>query len=126
MARDVTLLAQTELGEVTEGRPGGSSSMPHKRNPIAAVSALAAAAQAPGLVATLLAAMPQELQRAAGGWHAEWRPLRDLLVATGSAAAWLRACLEGLVVHPDRMRANLPPGPVDVGGAGELVDRVLS
>jgi 3-carboxy-cis,cis-muconate cycloisomerase len=126
VARDVTLLAQTEIGEVAEGRPGGSSSMAHKRNPIAAVSTLAATAQAPGLVATLLATMPQELQRAAGGWHAEWRPLRDLLVATGSAAAWLRDCLEQLVVHPDRMRANLPPGPVDAGCAGELVDRALS
>ena len=122
-ARDVTLLAQTEVGEVSEGRPGGSSSMPHKRNPVAAVSVLAAAAQAPGLVATLLAAMPQELQRAAGGWHAEWRPLRELLITTGSAAAWLRECLAHLVVHPDRMRANLPPGPADVGFAGELVDR---
>jgi len=126
VARDVTLLAQTEVGEVTEGRPGGSSSMPHKRNPVAAVSALAGAAQAPGLVATLLAAMPQELQRAAGGWHAEWRPLRELLTATGSAAAWLHDCLENLVVHPDRMRANLSPGPADTGCAGQLVDRALS
>src|SRR6266545_3346051 len=81
--------------------------MPHKRNPVAAVSTLAAAAQVPGLVATLLAAMPHELQRAAGAWHAEWRPLRELLTATGSAAAWLRDCLENLVVHPDRMRAHL-------------------
>jgi 3-carboxy-cis,cis-muconate cycloisomerase len=125
VARDVTLLAQTEIGELAEGKPGGSSSMPHKRNPVAAVSTLAAAAQAPGLVATLLAAMPQELQRAAGGWHAEWRPLRELLTATGSAAAWLRDCLENLVVYPDRMRANLPPGPVDTGHAAELVDRAL-
>ena len=69
--------------------------------------------------------MPQELQRAAGGWHAEWRPLRELLVATGSAAAWLRDCLENLVVHPDRMRANLSPGPVDTGFAAALVDRAL-
>jgi 3-carboxy-cis,cis-muconate cycloisomerase len=125
VARDVTLLAQSEVGEVSEGQPGGSSSMAHKRNPVAAVSALAGAAQAPGLVATLLAAMPQELQRAAGGWHAEWRPLRELLVATGSAAAWLRDCLENLVVHPDRMRANLPPGPVDTGFAAALVDGAL-
>jgi 3-carboxy-cis,cis-muconate cycloisomerase len=126
VARDVTLLAQTELGEVAEGRPGGSSSMPHKRNPVAAVSALAGAAQAPGLVGTLLTAMPQELQRAAGGWHAEWRPLRDLLIATGSAAAWLHDCLDHLVVHPTRMRANLPPGPPDTGHAGLLVDRALT
>ncbi len=125
VARDVTLLAQTELGEVSEGRPGGSSSMAHKRNPVAAVCALAAGAQAPGLVATLLAVMPQELQRAAGGWHAEWRPLRELLTATGSAVAWLRDCLDHLVVHPDRMRARLPARPVDIGRAGELVDRAL-
>ncbi len=125
VARDVTLLAQTEVGEVGEGRPGGSSSMPHKRNPVAAVSTLAAAAQVPGLVATLLAAMPHELQRAAGAWHAEWRPLRELLTATGSAAAWLRDCLENLVVHPDRMRAHLGTGPVDVGHAPALVDRTV-
>ena len=81
--------------------------MAHKHNPVAAVSALACAAQAPGLVATLLAAMVQEHQRGAGAWHAEWRPLRELLVATGSAASWVRACLTGLVVHPDVMRATL-------------------
>jgi 3-carboxy-cis,cis-muconate cycloisomerase len=69
--------------------------------------------------------MPQELQRAAGGWHAEWRPLRELLTATGSAAAWLCDCLRNLVVHPDRMRTNLPSGEVDTGHAGELVDRAL-
>src|SRR5262249_35152787 len=126
VARDVTLLAQTELGEVAEGRPGGSSSMPHKHNPVAAVCALAGAAQAPGLVATLLAAMPQELQRAAGGWHPEWRPMRELLTATGSATAWLRECLAGLIVRPERMRANLPPGPADTGYAGELVDQALA
>ena len=81
--------------------------MPHKQNPVAAVSALACAAQAPGLVATMLTAMVHEHERAAGSWHAEWRPLRELLVATGSAVAWLRECLENLVVHEDAMRANL-------------------
>jgi 3-carboxy-cis,cis-muconate cycloisomerase len=58
-------------------------------------------------VATLLAAMAQEHERAAGAWHAEWRPFSDLLCATGSAAAWLRESLEGLRVDPERMRANL-------------------
>ena len=101
------LLAQTEVGEVREAAPGGSSSMPHKRNPVAAISARACARQAPGLVATLLAAMEQEHERAAGAWHAEWAPLRSLLIATGSAAAWLRTCLEGLEVDAERMRANL-------------------
>jgi 3-carboxy-cis,cis-muconate cycloisomerase len=107
-ARDVTLLAQTEVGEVREGGPGGgSSTLPHKRNPIAAVSAVASAARAPGLVATILGAMVHEHERAAGAWQAEWRPLNDLLMAVGSAAAWLRDCLENLEVDPQRMRANL-------------------
>ena len=100
-ARDVTLLAQTEVGEVREGRGGGSTSMPHKHNPVAAVSALGCAQQAPGLVATLLAAMVQEHERAAGAWHSEWRPLTELLTAVGSGAAWLRESLEGLEVDAD-------------------------
>jgi 3-carboxy-cis,cis-muconate cycloisomerase len=134
VARDVTLLSQNEVGEVSEGTPGGSTAMAHKRNPIAAVSALAAAAQAPGLVATLLAAAVQEHQRAAGGWHAEWRPQRELLVSVGSAAAWLRTCLSGLVVHTDVLRANLDRagwhaerGAQDpLGSAGHFVDAALA
>jgi 3-carboxy-cis,cis-muconate cycloisomerase len=130
IARDVTLLAQSEVGEVAEDAPGGSSSMPHKRNPVAAISALAAAMQAPGLVSTLLANMIQEHERAAGAWQAEWRPLRELLIACGSAAAWTRACLTGLTVHPEALSANLAAlagrSGVDLGAAGELVDRVLA
>jgi len=132
VARDVTLLAQNEVGEVAEGAPGGSSAMAHKRNPVAAVSAAACAAQAPGLVATMLAAMPHEHERAAGAWHAEWRPLPQLLVAVGSSAAWLRDCLEHLVVDPAAMRRNLDAllrvlgeAEPDVGSAGALVDRAL-
>jgi 3-carboxy-cis,cis-muconate cycloisomerase len=108
-ARDLALLAQTEIAEVREGGPrrGGSTAMPHKRNPVAAVSASACAARAPGLVATLLSCMVQEHQRAAGAWHAEWRPLVELLIAVGSAAAWLRDALEHLEVDAPRMRANL-------------------
>jgi len=109
VARDITLLAQTEVGEVSEGVEGrgGSSTMPHKRNPVAAVAVIAAATAVPGLVATLLTAMSQEHERAAGAWHAEWRPCTQLLRATGSAAAWLRDSVGNLRVHPDRMRANL-------------------
>ena len=108
VARDLVLLAQTEVGEVAEGGDGGgSSTLPHKHNPIAAVSAAAAAAQAPGLVATLLTAMAHEHQRAAGNWHAEWQPLRALLTATGSAAHQLRRALADLRVDAGRMRANL-------------------
>jgi 3-carboxy-cis,cis-muconate cycloisomerase len=81
--------------------------MPHKRNPVAAVAVAACAARVPGLVATMLAAMPQEHERAAGGWHAEWEPQRELLRLVGSAAAWGRELLEELEVDADRMRANL-------------------
>jgi 3-carboxy-cis,cis-muconate cycloisomerase len=120
-ARDVVLLAQSEVGEVREGGAarGGSSAMPHKRNPIAAVSAIAGAARAPGLVATLLGSAWPEHQRGAGPWQAEWRPLGDLLVAVGSAAAWLRDCLAHLIVDEARMRANL-----DRGGGLLLAERV--
>lgn len=124
IARDITLLAQTEVAEVTEQGPGdsgGSSTMPHKRNPIAAVSAAAAAAQAPGLVATLLSAAAHEHQRAAGSWHAEWRPLRELLRSTGSAVHWLRTSLERLHVDVDRMRAN-----AELTGGFAMAERVTS
>jgi 3-carboxy-cis,cis-muconate cycloisomerase len=108
-ALDVVLLAQTEVAEVHEGIPGrgGSSTLPHKQNPVAAVSAVACATQAPGLVSTLLAGMLQEHERAAGGWQSEWLPLSRLLETVGSAAAWTRDCLEHLEVDGDRMRANL-------------------
>ncbi len=79
IARDVTLLAQSEVAEVREGgggsggeRRGGSSAMPHKQNPVAAIASLGCTRRVPGLVATLAAAAEQEHQRAAGAWHAEW------------------------------------------------------
>jgi 3-carboxy-cis,cis-muconate cycloisomerase len=110
VALDVTLLAQTELGEVAEaageGR-GGSSTLPHKRNPVGAVLVTAATRRAPGLVATLLGAMAQEQERATGAWHAEWEPQAELLRLVGAAAARARQLLQGLEVHPERMRANL-------------------
>ena len=137
VAGDVVLLAQTEVGEVREGGDGdrgGSSAMPHKHNPVAAISALAGARQAPGLVANLLAAMEHEHERAAGAWHAEWGPLRELLRATGSAAAWLRDCLEHLEVDPERMRANLDDamlaervaGAIGGADAGDRVREALA
>ena len=119
VARDVILLSQTEVAEVREAKGGGSSAMPHKRNPVAAICALASAQQAPGLAATLLGAMAHEHERAAGAWHAEWRPLGELLRSTGSAVAWLRESLEGLEVDPERMRANL-----DATGGRMLAERV--
>jgi len=107
-ARDVTLLAQDEVSEVREGEDhGGSSTMPHKRNPVAAVAVLACARRAPGLAATLHAAMVGENERAAGAWQSEWEALSDLLRLVGSAAAAARAMLAGLQVDDERMRSNL-------------------
>jgi 3-carboxy-cis,cis-muconate cycloisomerase len=130
VATDVVLLAQTEVAEVEEGVTGrgGSSTMAHKANPVAAVSARAAARRAPGLVAGLLSSMEAEHERAAGAWHAEWETLSDLLRATGSAAAWLRDCLENLRVHPTRMTANLSDDlqGATTGDAQALVDRALA
>ena len=127
VAGDIVLLAQTEVGEVREGVEGrgGSSTMAHKRNPVAAISARAAARQAPGLVATLLASMEHEHERAAGAWHAEWPALRSLLSFAGSAAAWLRDCLENLEVDVERMRATVDDPSGSVGAASELIDRAL-
>ena len=110
VARDVTLLAQGEVGEVHEGGPpgrGGSSAMAHKHNPVAAVSVLACSRRVPGLVATMLANMEQEHERAAGAWQAEWGTLSELLSLTGSAAAWAADLTTNLRVDPERMRANL-------------------
>lgn len=123
-AGDVVLLAQTEVGEAAEdGGPGsgGSSTLPHKRNPVAAVSALACARQAPGLTATLLAAQFQEHQRAAGAWHSEWPALSALLRAAGSAVAWLRTSVDRLRVDTARMRRNL-----DLTGGLLLAERVTT
>jgi len=125
VARDVTLLAQTEVAEVAEGgddpRQGGSSAMPHKRNPVASVVILGCTRRAPGLLATLVAAAEQEHQRAAGAWHAEWETLSDLLRLTGAAAAWSVPLLTGLRVDADRMRANL-----DVAGGLPLAEHVAA
>jgi 3-carboxy-cis,cis-muconate cycloisomerase len=108
-ARDLTLLAQTEVGEVAEGVPGrgGSSTMPHKRNPVGAIATVACAQRVPALVATMLGAMAHEHERAAGAWHVEWETQSELLRLVGSAAAWLREALESLEVDAGRMRANL-------------------
>ncbi|WP_138756977.1 lyase family protein [Modestobacter altitudinis] len=105
IAVDVVLLAQSEVAEAAEvsARRGGSSAMPHKNNPVAAVSARACARRAPGLVATLLAAMEQEHERGAGTWHVEWPTLTELLGTVGSAASWLTECLGDLQLDTARM-----------------------
>jgi len=110
IARDVSLMMQTDVGEAFEpageGR-GGSSTMPHKRNPVAAASALGAATMAPNLAATIFAAQVQEHERSAGPWHAEWPTLPSLLLVTSGALAATVDLAEGLEVDVARMRQNL-------------------
>jgi 3-carboxy-cis,cis-muconate cycloisomerase len=124
VARNVTLLAQTEVAEVAEGGApgqGGSSAMPHKRNPVVSVLILGCTRRVPGLLATLAAAAEQEHQRAAGAWHAEWETMSELLRLTGSASSWLVSLLTGLRVDPARMRVNL-----DATGGLPLAEHVTA
>ena len=110
VALDLSLLGQHEVGEVTEpaepGR-GGSSAMPHKRNPVASMVALAAAHRAPQRVAALLGAMPQEHERALGAWQAELAEWPQLVMAAHASVRALATALPGLQVDAARMRANL-------------------
>jgi len=110
IARDISLHAQTEIAELSEPfveRRGGSSTLPHKRNPVTCAVVLAAATRIPGLVATILSAMPQEEQRGLGGWHAEWETLPDIVCLSGGALHHLAEMLPGLEVDFERMRKNL-------------------
>jgi 3-carboxy-cis,cis-muconate cycloisomerase len=107
IALDVALLAQTEVGEVREPAEGGSSTMPHKRNPVGSTLARACAAKARAAAAELVGSVEQEHERAAGAWHVEWGALSDALAFTGGAVAWMRETLAGLDVDEGRMRANV-------------------
>jgi 3-carboxy-cis,cis-muconate cycloisomerase len=130
VALDIVLLAQNEVGEVAEasgdGR-GGSSAMAHKRNPVGAVRARAAARSVRGAVSVLLEAMAGEHERAAGAWQSEWGALSTALAGTGGAAWSLREALEGLTVDPARMAQNVEglPGELDQGIVDTLIDRAL-
>ena len=110
IARDISLHMQTEVGEIFEpageGR-GGSSTMPHKRNPVACAVVLAAAARVPSLAATMLSAMVQENERGLGGWHAEWETLPEIFQLTGGALHHLADTVSGLEIDAARMAANL-------------------
>jgi 3-carboxy-cis,cis-muconate cycloisomerase len=110
IARDVALLMQAEVGEAAEptapGR-GGSSSMPHKQNPVAAMAVEAGVRRAHALVGVLLGAMLQEHERAVGGWHAEWETVGELFRLSAGAVFRVREVVDRLRVDPARMRANL-------------------
>jgi len=139
VALDIELLAQTEVGEVRETANGGSSTMPHKRNPVGSTLARACAIGAHAAAGVLTGGV-HEHERAAGAWHAEWRALSDALALCGGAAAWMRETLEGLEVDVERMRANIQAETLSeaerlgiearkpdeyLGSSGELIDRAL-
>jgi len=126
IAKDISLLAQGEIGEVAEpsgGGRGGSSAMPHKRNPVASMIVLAAATRAPHRVAALLAAMPQEHERGLGNWQAELAEWPGLFMSAHGAVHALADAVAGLVVDPQRMRANIDAlqGLVFAEGASMLL-----
>jgi 3-carboxy-cis,cis-muconate cycloisomerase len=110
MARDISLLMQPELSEVAEpatpGR-GGSSTLPHKHNPVGCAVALACANRVPGMVAAFLSAMVQEHERGLGNWHMEWPAVSGVMQSTGLAAAAMAEVAEGLTVNAARMRSNI-------------------
>ncbi|SEG96783.1 3-carboxy-cis,cis-muconate cycloisomerase [Nonomuraea solani] len=124
LAADVLVLSRTEIGEVSEGVGGGSSSMPHKHNPVRATMIAAAARQVPALAAILYGSLAAEDERPAGAWHAEWQPLREALRLVAGAVHDAAELLADLRVHPDRMRANLTLDGT-TGSAAELVARAL-
>jgi 3-carboxy-cis,cis-muconate cycloisomerase len=110
LANDVILLMQTEVGEVREGAAegkGGSSSMPHKRNPVTSTFMVAIAHRTPALVASLLGSMIQPHERAAGAWHSEWPVIREVVKLTAANLHFANDLIGGLEVDTERMQQNL-------------------
>jgi 3-carboxy-cis,cis-muconate cycloisomerase len=110
IARDISLHTQTEVAELFEppgDSRGGSSTLPHKRNPVTCAVVLSASQRVPGLVSTLISAMLQEQQRGLGGWHAEWETLPDIVRLAGGALHHMAEMLPELVIDAERMRKNL-------------------
>lgn len=141
IARDIALLAQTEVGEVAEADGGRSSTMPHKRNPVQAVIASAAARHGRTNAALLVECGVHEHERAVGAWHAEWAALSRALAGTGGAAAAIARSLGGLEVDAERMRANISAETLSeaqrlgidalqpeeyLGSANAFIDRALA
>ena len=110
LGRDISLLMQTEAAEVFEPSApgkGGSSTMPHKRNPVGAAVLISTATRVPGLLATMFSAMPQEHERSLGLWHAEWETLPEICCLVSGALQQALLVAEGLEVDAERMASNL-------------------
>lgn len=123
IAGDIIAYSATEIAELAEGNPGGSSSMPHKANPAAAVACDGYARRTPGLAATLLDTLDCRWQRGTGSWHAEWQTLRDLLAATASAVSRIHASLDGLQIRTETMGEKV--AHTNLGHAPEITDIIL-
>lgn len=124
IAHDIALQMQSDVGELAEAPApgkGGSSAMPHKHNPVDSVAASAAAIVTPNLAATLLAAMVQEHERAAGAWHAEWIVLPQLCSLAHGAVMAVTGAFRGLRVDGHRMQTNLDAA-LELIGAGAVAE----
>jgi 3-carboxy-cis,cis-muconate cycloisomerase len=106
IARDISLLMQPEIGELSE-TGGSSSAMPNKKNPAGSALVIAAAMRVPGLVGSFMSGMVQENERAAGGWQAEWVTVSQVIQATGTVASTLAQVIGGITVDAARMRSNI-------------------
>jgi 3-carboxy-cis,cis-muconate cycloisomerase len=110
IATDIVLLMQSEVAEAFEPAgegKGGSSAMPHKRNPVGCVAAIAAATRVPGLLSTLFSALPQPHERAAGQWHAEWDTVPEIVRLCAGSLAQVSVVVQGLQLDRGRMRQHL-------------------
>lgn len=133
LAQDIVLLSGSNIGELVISDAGGSSAMPHKRNAARAVNALACAYRVPGAASTILAMMPQGLQRDPGRWQAEWGAWSDVLQLTAACAHHLRVVSESLVVDEAAARRNVAglleslddAGAACIRDAESIVDRLI-
>jgi len=110
MAKDISLLSQTEIAEVMESSEKGkgrSSAMPHKKNPVGCISILSNAERVPGLVSTMLSSMVQDHERATGLWHAEWQTITDIVQLSAGAVSKAVEITNGLAVNKEQMLRNL-------------------